>query len=112
MRSLFPILIFVSVVLYGCKIGTTGVLRGSDIDQELRNEIRSIDDIVIKAIVHKDFDLMRSTMSAGLLDHIDNNADEFVAQISNFITKTDYKIVNQFYSKNSAEGLSNYFFQV
>lgn len=107
MKNLFILILFIAFGLQSCNVGTTGTWKDENIQQSLKNEIKTLDKKVIEAVTTKNVDLLKSIMSDKLLEKSGNNIDQLIEQAGNVITTTDYKILNQFQAKNSTTGIGN-----
>src|SRR5690554_7763593 len=99
----FFLLMLTSIGLHSCKFGTAEIHKDESIQKGLKNEISLLDEKILKAVSTKDSDLLKSIMSDGLLEYLDNNVDELIKNAGDFIIQPDYKILDQFYSENRSE---------
>jgi len=107
MNYLISLSILTALGLQSCNVGTSGTWKDENIEQSLKDEIQTLDKIVIEAVTTKDPDLLRSIMSDKLLEKSGENIDQLIEQAANMIKTTDYIILNQFQVKNSTTGIGN-----
>ncbi len=102
------ILAFVAILGFqSCNFGTTGVWKDENIEQSLKNEIQELDKKVLEAVTTGNIKLLKSMMSDILLEKVKDSIDQLIDKTSNLIITTDYKILNQFQTRNSTTGLGN-----
>ncbi|WCM41037.1 hypothetical protein MG290_08695 [Flavobacterium sp. CBA20B-1] len=94
-------------VLQSCNVGTTGIWKDENIEQSLKNEIETLDIKVLEAVTTNNIELLKSMMSDKLLEKSGDNIGQLLEQASGVITTTDYKVLNQFHTKNSTTGIGN-----
>jgi|TARA_B110000091_G_scaffold142360_1_gene152085 hypothetical protein len=107
MKNLILLTILTAFGLQSCNVGTTGTWKDDNIEQSLKNEIRTLDKKVLEAVTTKNSELLKSIMSDKLLDKSGDNIDQLIEQAGNVITTANYKILNQFQAKNSTTGIGN-----
>jgi hypothetical protein len=107
MKNLIFLTILTAFGLQSCNVGTTGTWKDDNIEQSLKNEIRTLDTKALEAVITKNSELLKSIMSDKLLDKSGDNIDQLIEQAGNMISTTNYKILNQFQAKNSTTGIGN-----
>lgn len=107
MRKLIILTILIAFGLQSCKLGTMGTWKDENIEPGLKSEIKALDKKVIEAVTTKNAKLLKSIMSDQLLKKSAGNIDQIIEQASNVISSSDYKILNQYQTKNSTEGIGN-----
>ncbi len=110
MTRIKNIIFFAILIVLGfqnCSVGSSGTLKDENIEQGIKNEIESLDKKVLEAVAANNVDLLKSIMSDVLLEKSGNNIEQLLKQVSSVITSTDYKILNQYQTKNSATGIGN-----
>lgn len=107
MKKLILLTIITAFGLQGCNVGTTGTWKDENIEQGLKSEIETLDKKVLEAVTTNNVDLLKSIMSDKLLEKSGSDIGQLIEQASRVITTTDYKVLNQFQSKNSTTGIGN-----
>lgn len=107
MKHLFFLTMLIAFVLQGCNVGTTKYCMDESIKQRLRNEIQALDKKVLEAVTTNNPHLIRTILSDKLLEKDGNNIDLLIKQAGSVIPNADYRILNQFYVKNSTTGIGN-----
>lgn len=107
MKKLILLTIITAFGLQGCNVGTTGTWKDENIEQGLKSEIETLDKKVLEAVTTNNVDLLKSIMSDKLLEKSGSDIGQLIEQASSVITTTDYKVLNQFQSKNSTTGIGN-----
>jgi hypothetical protein len=107
MKNLILLTILTVFGLQGCNVGTVGTWKDENIEQSLKNEIETLDKKVMEAVTTNNVELLKSIMSEKLLEKGGDSLDQFIEQASTIITTTDYKVLNQFQTKNSTTGIGN-----
>lgn len=107
MKKLILLTIITAFRLQGCNVGTTGTWKDENIEQGLKSEIETLDKKVLEAVTTNNVDLLKSIMSDKLLEKSGSDIGQLIEQASSVITTTDYKVLNQFQSKNSTTGIGN-----
>jgi len=100
---LIPIIIFFE----SCKIGTNETLKDERINQNLKTEIEKLDKEILKAVSTNDTELLKTIMSEQLIEESKGNLNQIIEHAGEIITSSEYQILNQFYVKNSTEGINN-----
>jgi len=107
MKQLFILLILATLGFQSCKVGTSGTWKDENIDQNLKNEIKTLDKKVLEAITTNNPTLLKSVMSEKLLEKSGNNIEKIIKKVNGIITNTEYDLLNQYYVKNSKTGIGN-----
>ncbi|MBI9056767.1 MAG: hypothetical protein JEZ01_03240 [Labilibaculum sp.] len=107
MRQIFILSLLIIIGIQSCNVGTTGFWKDENISQSLKNEINKLDKKVFEAIVSNNHKQIKSLMSDKLLDISGDNIDKLVDQANTIIKNDDYRVLNQFYVKNSTTGIGN-----
>lgn len=106
MKYITIILIFI-LGLYSCNVGTYESWSNENIDPKIKEEIKQLDEQVIRALVQNNSTKLKGYMSSGLLEQSGNDIAQLVNQVNGVITNENYRILDQFYVKSTTEGISN-----
>lgn len=107
MKKLLIGIVGLSILLQGCNVGASGSWKDENIQQSLKQEIRQLDETVIKSIITNDVELFKSLMSSKLLEQSGRNISNLVTQANSVIRSNNYEILHQFHVKNSSTGIGN-----
>ncbi|RXQ91508.1 hypothetical protein EO244_12215 [Ancylomarina salipaludis] len=107
MKQLFILFILATLGFQSCNVGTSGTWKDENIDQSLKNEIETLDKIVLEAITTNNVTLLKSIMSDKLLEKSGSNIKDLIKQVNGIIMTTEYDLLNQFHVKNSKTGIGN-----
>ncbi|MFA7302037.1 MAG: hypothetical protein WC069_07025 [Candidatus Shapirobacteria bacterium] len=107
MKQLFILLILTAFGLQNCNVVTSGAWIDENIDQSLKNEIKTLDEKVIEAITSSNSSLVKSMMPDKVLEKSGQNIDQSIEQMGKATRGTDFHILNQFHVKNSTTGIGN-----
>ncbi|WP_109830550.1 hypothetical protein [Reichenbachiella versicolor] len=107
MKNLILLTILIVFGFQSCNVGTTKTWQGDYIEQGVKNQIETLDKLVLKAVITNNANLLKSIMSDKLLEVSGNDIDHLLENAGNIITTVDYKILNQVQSKNSTTGIVN-----
>ena len=102
------ITIILSIILIqSCKLGTTGTTMNENISANLKAEINELDKKVLKAITENNVDDLKSLMSSKLLEKNGSEIEQLIEQVSGIIESSEYKVIDQYFARNSTSGLGN-----
>lgn len=104
-RSLPIILVF--LILQSCNLGTSGTWKNENIELEKREEIKLLNDKLLKSIINNDISGVKALMSDKLLENAGNNIDKLITNISTSFKADSYKILDQYNVHNSTTGINN-----
>ncbi|WP_133249958.1 hypothetical protein [Marinifilum breve] len=107
MKKLLLLTILIAFITQSCNLGTHSTWKDENIESSVRNEIRELDEKVLKAVTTNNTTLIKSIMAKELLEKSGDNIDQLILQASNIITSTDYRILNQFQVKNTTTNIGN-----
>ena len=103
----FLLLIILAIGLYACELNTLKTYKDGKIDKALRNKIDQLDDIVIASVLTNNPKKIKSIMSDVLLEKSGEKIDQLIDEMGLYIKTDDYKVLNQFYVRNTTEGSGN-----
>lgn len=107
MKQLFCIIILALLVLSGCKKEATGTWKNESIDQNLRQEIKTLDNRVMESILAGDPKIIVDIMSLRLKERSIKDIDQFIDQANEVIHSRTYETLDQYYVRNSGENQIN-----
>ena len=110
MRYLILLIPLIAFGIQCCNVGSTKVWKDKNIEQRLKDEIETLDKKVVEAVTNQDTELLRSIMSDKLLEMAGDSIGQLLEQVNDLFAATDYKILNQFHTKNSTTGIENLVF--
>lgn len=106
MKSHFLLLILISLVLQNCNVVTSNTLQNENIESDLKKEIEELDKKVLEAITTNNTTILKELMSDTLKQKAEN-LDQLIEQISGAVKNPEYYVLDQYYIKNSAIGITN-----
>jgi hypothetical protein len=111
MKKHLSILFFacaISVLLQSCyfQVNTFGRWKNQNIDKEVRNEIGLLDKKLFKSIMTKNVSGVKQLMSKTLIDISGKKIDTLVNGLGDAFKANDYKLLDEFYTKNTNENTS------
>jgi hypothetical protein len=101
----FAVLLF--FLFTGCHFGTSGSWVNSSIDSQLRAEIKALNNELLKDITTNDAAAVKKLASSKLLEKSEKGIDTLIAKASQIITDKEYDVVDEYYTKNTAENIMN-----
>jgi hypothetical protein len=101
-------LLFILTVLIcqSCHLGTSGTFKNDNISQDKREQIKTLNDKLFKAIINNDVSAVKALMSSKLLEHV-NDLDKLVNQVSTSFKADSYRILDEYNVHNSNTGTGN-----
>lgn len=102
------ILIILTVLtLQSCNLGTSGTWKNSNIDYDKREQIKTLNDKLFKAITNNDVAGVKALMSDKLLEKGAQDLDKLINQVSTSFKSSDYSILDEYYVHNSTTDINN-----
>ncbi|NCD70058.1 hypothetical protein [Mucilaginibacter agri] len=103
----FSWVILFAAVLQGCHFGTFGSWKNDRIEPKVREEIAVLDKKLFKAIMTQDVAGVKQLLSPTLLEKSGKKVDTIVNTMGGAFKATDYKLLDEYYTKNTSENISN-----
>jgi len=103
----FLLVTIMLIAIEGCNTGTSGVYQNENIQSDVKNEIKTLDQEILKAITTNNITLMESLMSEKLLEKVGSDIGSFVKQGNDIIKSNEYDILDQYYVINSTTNIGN-----
>ena len=101
------LLLFTFIVFQNCELGGSVFLKNDSIDKNIKEQINNLDNQLFKAIKTNNPDLIRGLMSDSLLKKGGQVIDILLNQVSASIKLESYKILDEYYIKNTAKNMFN-----
>ena len=104
------VILLLTIFLFGlqsCKLGTSNFVSNEKIDTQIRNEIKSLDKIVVESFFENNPKFIKGIMSDMLLKKDGDKIDDIIHKANNLVDNKEYRILDQYYVKNTSKGLSN-----
>lgn len=105
-RLSFLFLAGISISMYGCTFGTSGMWKNDHIDQSIRSEVKPLNDKLIIALRKNDLSGIKALLSDQLLEQA-SKLTELVAQVSPTLSNNNYRVLDEYLVKNTSAGLNN-----
>ena len=99
------IFILFVVTIQSCNLNSSGTWRNDQIQRRTREEIKALNDKLVKSMGEDDVASVKGLM-ADILKK-DSNIVEFVHQFSNSFGIKEYKILDEYYVKNTSVQVTN-----
>jgi hypothetical protein len=90
-----------------CHIGTSGSWVNDNIDKQVRDEIRPLNDKLLKAITTNNVAAVSELSSPILLEKAGKDVGTIVNGASAVIKNSDYDVVDEYYTKNTSANITN-----
>ncbi len=104
-------ILFLLLLLQSCNLNTSFTKTNSEIDKDLRNEIRVLNNRLFEAITSGDVSKARSMMSDKLLSRqTKKEIDSLLLQLGNAFKAKDYKVMDEYYVSNRKADVQNTIF--
>jgi hypothetical protein len=104
--------VFSSAILFcllftGCYVGTSGSWVNDHIDKQVRDEIRPLNDKLLKGIAGNNVATVNELLSPVLLEKAGKDIATIVNTASKIIKGDDFEVVDEYYTKNTNTNTSN-----
>ncbi|HTK19554.1 MAG TPA: hypothetical protein VL442_08580 [Mucilaginibacter sp.] len=109
MKKYTPAILFVivSLMTQGCHLGTSGTWKNDHIQQDIRSEIAVLNKQLFNDFKNKDVTAVKKLLSPALLTESGNQMDTIINQVGPALAESDYEIVDEYYTKNTAANVPN-----
>jgi hypothetical protein len=95
------------LVFQSCKMGTSGTFKNEKIDHDIRTQLGLLNNKLFKALINSDVVAVKAMMADELLEKAGGGMEKMVTAVSASLSAKDYKILDEYYVKNSATGIGN-----
>lgn len=95
------IILFASIFITSCNVG--GMWKDDNIDPDVKSEIHKLNYEIIDGFIENNPDKVFSVCSEDLVKKSKNEFTNLIYQVRQSFSKEDFKILNEFYQKNTSE---------
>lgn len=99
--------VLLCVLFTGCHFGTSGSWVNDHIDADVKADMGKINKQLFKAIMADDKEGVKKLLSPILLEKAEKSIDTIVDGVSKNFNVTDYDVVDEYYTKNTATNINN-----
>lgn len=101
------LLILTVLTLQSCNLGTSGTWKNDNIDKDKKEQIKVLNDKLLKAIISNNVPGIKALMSDKLLENGASDLDKLINQVSTSFKSDSYRILDEYNVHNSTTGIGN-----
>ena len=98
------------ILSQGCHVGTSGTWKNDRIDENVKDKIDVLNKKLFKSIATKDIVGIKQLMSPILIEKSGKKIDTLINNIDVPSDNPDYRLLDEYYTKNTATNISNTLF--
>lgn len=95
------------LILQSCSLGTSGTWKNDHIDQDKREQIKTLNDKLFNGIINNDVTAVKALMSDKLLEKGVSDLDKLINQVSTSFKADSYRILDEYNVHNSTTDIGN-----
>lgn len=107
MKQYTLLLILTVLTFQRCNFGTFGTWKNDNINKDKREQIKVLNDKLLKAITSNDVAGVKALMSDILLEKRASEVDTLINQVNAYFKSDSFRILDEYYVKNSTTGIDN-----